>query len=138
VSVALLKKSTKLLDSKFLKLIMDGYIQSINVQQKVKGGVIKNLHLEDIRIVPLRLAPLREQKQIIIEVDRHFSIIKKLENQIENELKRSQSLRQSILKKAFEGKLLPQDPNDEPASVLLDRIKAEKSNPKKAKQMEMF
>ena len=41
-------------------------------------------------------------------------------------MKQAEALRQSILKKAFEGKLVPQDPNDEPANVLLERIKAEK------------
>ena len=43
------------------------------------------------------------------------------------ELKRTEQLRQSILKKAFSGGLVPQDSNNEPASVLLERIRAEKS-----------
>jgi len=67
-----------------------------------------------------------------------LNISENIEDLIDNQFYRIASLRQSILKQAFEGKLVPQDPNDEPASVLLERIKAEKSNPKKAKQMEMI
>jgi len=137
VSVALLKRCSEAIYSKYLKLFLDGYIQSINVQQIVKGGVIKNLHLEDLRIVPLRLVSEAEQEEIVRKVDQLYSIIEKMDSLIESELKRAQSLHQSILKCAFEGKLVPQDPNDEPASGLLERIKSEKAKPKKAKQLEL-
>jgi type I restriction enzyme, S subunit len=88
-------------------------------QANVNGTKLKNL------TVPLPSS--QEQEAIVKEVERIFSIIDGTDNLVESELKRSNSLRQSILKKAFEGKLVPQDPNDEPASVLLERIKAEKS-----------
>jgi type I restriction enzyme S subunit len=54
----------------------------------------------------------------------------KLEQAVEESLKKAESLRQSILKKAFEGKLVRQDPNDEPAEKLLQRIKEEKEKMK--------
>ena len=52
---------------------------------------------------------------------------------VEKSLKSTEQLKQSVLKKAFEGKLVPQDLNDEPASVLLARIKSEKQQNEKAK-----
>ena len=72
------------------------------------------------------LPPLAEQHRIVTEIDRRLSVIQKSEAAVEASLVRAERLRQSILKQAFSGKLVPQDPNDEPASVLLERIRAER------------
>ena len=80
-----------------------------------------------MRKVPIPLPPLPEQQAIVSEVKSRLSVADEVEKIVTAELKRAEQLRQSILKKAFSGRLVPQDPNDEPASVLLERIKAEKS-----------
>lgn len=61
------------------------------------------------------------------EVDRLLSVVSEIEPQVEVQLKRSERLRQSILSRAFAGKLVPQDPNDEPAEALLARIRCTSS-----------
>ncbi len=83
-----------------------------------------NLTLEIVRQIPLPLPPFEEQKQIVSEVSERLSQISAAESAIEQSLKRAARLRQSILKRAFEGKLVPQDPADEPANALLQRIRA--------------
>lgn len=65
-----------------------------------------------------------EQKKIVLEVESRISVCEKIEESIESSLQQAEALRLSIIKKAFEGKLVPQDPNDEPAEKLLERIRA--------------
>jgi len=83
-----------------------------------------------IKSVMVPFPPLPEQHAIVAEIESRLSVCDKIEESIEQSLKQAEALRQSILKKAFEGRLVPQDPSDEPASKLLDRIKAERQNNK--------
>ena len=85
-----------------------------------------NVSLKLIHGMPIPLPPLAEQHRIVAEVERRLSVVQQAEAAVEVGLKRAERLRQSILKQAFSGKLVPQDPNDEPASVLLERIRAER------------
>ena len=70
------------------------------------------------------LPPLAEQRRIVAEVERRLSVVEALEASVAASLKRAARLRQAILKRAFSGRLVPQDPADEPASALLSRIRA--------------
>ncbi len=76
------------------------------------------------------LPSIAEQEQIVAEVEHRLSVVSQLEAAVEANLKRAERLRQSILKEAFAGRLVPQDPNDEPASVLLERIRADREKRK--------
>ena len=85
-----------------------------------------NINGTKLKGYPLPLAPLGEQHQIVQEIESRLSVCDKLEETIAESLQQAEALRQSILKKAFEGKLVPQDPKDEPASVLLEKIRVER------------
>lgn len=101
-----------------------------------------HLYLGKIRVFPVPLPPLAEQHRIVTEVERRLSICDKMEETISQSLQKAESLRQSILKRAFEGKLLNEKeleevrnaPDWEPAEKLLERIKAEKTNTKAKKK----
>ena len=74
----------------------------------------------------IALPPIAEQRRIVAEVERRLSVIQQAEATVEANLVRAERLRQSILKQAFSGRLVPRDPSDEPATVLLERIQLER------------
>ena len=130
-ALAALQVSEKFIDlRKYLKFFLQGHYELI--RKLSVGGVQPNLNLGTVQRICIPLPPLNEQAVIGENLASILSIIEKVETETSSQLHRSSRLRQSILKQAFSGKLVPQDPNDEPASLLLQRIQAEKANTIKA------
>jgi type I restriction enzyme S subunit len=102
------------------------YIKSV-VTQQVGQANVNGTKLSQMGVP---FTSLNEQNLIVKEIESRFSIIDESEKTIDQNLSRSETLRQSILALAFSGKLAPQDPDDEPAGKLLERIHAEKASVK--------
>ena len=100
------------------------------------------LSLSKVSDLPVPVPSLAEQHAICEEVDRRVSVADALETAVMQSLRRAARLRQSILQRAFSGALVPQDPNDEPASVLLERIRTVRTQPvtpaETPRQLELF
>ncbi len=87
---------------------------------------LASINLTKLGLLSVPLPPMKEQQRIVAEVERRLSIIDNVEATIEVNLKRADQLRQIVFKEAFTGKLVPQNPDDEPAAVLLQRIAEER------------
>jgi type I restriction enzyme S subunit len=111
----------------FTKMFESGSFQK-RVLIDAKGTAMVNFAgIKELNLVPMAVCSLAEQKQVAEIIDSFMSEVDQLDQTITSALQQSETLRQSILKKAFSGQLVPQDPDDEPASKLLARIKAERS-----------
>lgn len=77
---------------------------------------------------PFPVMPMLEQQELIRRVESLFAVVREAEVRLVHLAASVGALEQAILAKAFRGELVPQDPNDEPASVLLDRIRAERTH----------
>lgn len=121
----------KLISTKYLFYCLASqhvYNQATSV---ATGTAQKTVPLGGLRLFKIPLASIQEQEKIVNLLEQSISQIDQLDQTITTALQQAEALRQSILKKAFSGQLVPQDPNDEPASVLLERIQAEKTKPNK-------
>ena len=139
-NVGLFKKNYDYIIPKYLRYWLESskLFKILKEKDFFKGTTQKFISLGNLRILPIPLSSLEEQYEIVNEIESRLSVCDKLEETAQQSLEKIKYLRQSILKKVFEGKLVPQDPNDEPAEKLLERIKQEKekfkSNNKKRKK----
>ena len=122
-SVALIKP---IINSRYLCYFFQSEGCQRYLRDNAKGTAQKGIYLNQLENIMVPIASTQEQQQIVSEIDRRFSILDSMEKTIDSSLLEASRLRQSILKRAFEGKLVPQDPRDEPANILLERIKKEK------------
>lgn len=119
--------------SAFKKIIaseyVDFFIQAVRarIEAYAPATAQKNINLETLENLVVPYCCSDEQKQILDILEERFSNIDQLELTLTTSLQQAEALRQSILKRAFSGQLVPQDPHDEPAAALLARIKAERA-----------
>lgn len=112
----------------FINLVWASRLMRRQIEKKARttAGIYK-ISQRDVEEFVIPVPPLSEQQQIVAEVAELVSDIDASEVAVEHSLRRAARLRQSILKQAFEGRLVPQDPTDEPASVLLERLRAKQA-----------
>lgn len=106
----------------------------IEESARTTAGIYK-INQSHISNFQFPLPSLSEQNEIVTRLELILSSIDRTEADIDFQLQKSESLRQSILKKAFSGQLVAQDPADEPASILLERIRNEKGADKKKRRV---
>jgi type I restriction enzyme S subunit len=109
-----------------LMLMADPIIRRLSSQARATAGQF-NISLTMCRTLRIPVPPVAVQEHILADVESRLATADRTATEIDVQLARAARLRQSILKRAFEGKLVPQDPNDEPASELLARVSAASS-----------
>lgn len=127
----------KIVNPKFITYFLSSYLGTKEIRKNAKHAVNQaSINQNDVSITNIPFCNIQEQHQIIKIIEARLSICDNIEGNIEKSLQKAESLHQSILKKAFEGKLLNEKeleearnaPDWEPAEKLLEKIKAQKNN----------
>ncbi|TIN05772.1 restriction endonuclease subunit S [Mesorhizobium sp.] len=105
-----------------------------NIREFGEGSTHTTIYFPEIRALHICLAPSDEQHEIVRRIETSLAWIDRLASETTSARKLIDRLDQAVLAKAFRGELVPQDPSDEPASVLLERIRAERGAAPKAKR----
>lgn len=103
------------------------YLRRFDVRPWVTGATVPKLNQEKSKSLPVVIPPHLEQKRIVEKIEATQEKIRTIEESVSKAEELIVKYRESLLQKAFRGQLVPQDPNDEPASELLKRIRAERA-----------
>ena len=122
-----LRSKLTALHPEYLAILLSSHLLRTQIEQKAKStSGVNNINSGEIQSLIVPLCSLSEQEVVVERLFTSLSAIDAIEAEIDSQLRKVDALRQSILKEAFNGQLVAQDPHDEPASVLLDRIRAER------------
>jgi len=121
----LLRAGKQALPEYIMHLLNSPFILA-RVKSLTGGSASPHLNVGDVKRFTVPLPSVVEQQRIVDEIERLLSVAEEVEETVEQQLAHAERLRQAILKRAFEGKLVPQDPNDEPAEKLLEQIRVER------------
>ena len=123
-ALAIIRGTGDVLDPQFLRIVLASGLTQRSAGRRARGGAMKNISLGDVKGIVVPLPPAKEQERIAKEVGRIESVVEELERDVERNLRRVARLRQAILQWAFEGQLVDQDAQDQPATALLERIES--------------
>ena len=115
------------IEAKYVMYALNSPAVRRKIAEAIRGVGRPRINLRDIRALKIPLAPARVRPQIIQLLDATFEGRQDLQRSVGAETMRAASLRRSVLGAALSGRLVPQDPTDEPASLLLERITAEQA-----------
>jgi type I restriction enzyme S subunit len=129
VTLAILRPQKLLVIPSYLLHVINSPFCKSQFNDHLTGIGLPNLHLTDIRKTLIPLPPVAEQKRIVTKIDELFTIADSLGEAADSLEETSKRLGKKILDLAIRGKLVSQDPNDEPASELVKRIAASHKSP---------
>ena len=110
----------------FLQFLLSPLGRDLIVKESSSTSGLHTLNISKVSNLIVPVASSAEEPAVVVQIEEKLSKVNKALEEVDTQLARSKALRQSILKKAFAGQLVTQDPRDEPATILLARIKVEK------------
>ncbi|HUU51284.1 MAG TPA: restriction endonuclease subunit S, partial [Nitrospinota bacterium] len=125
------RPNIKEFDREYLVFAINSFIAQLQFSSLTKGTTRPRVNLKQMREINIPIAPFEEQKHIVEKIKKILSFIDSIDKSVHSAIAHSEELTQSILAKAFRGELVEQDPNDEPAAILLEKIAKKKSTSSK-------
>ena len=125
-SLIILRRLHKETNVNYLYYILNSSLNTLFIKEHKNGSAQPNIPGKDLMMMVIPFPPLSEQSRIAAKIAQLFALLRKVESSTQQYAKLQTLLKSKVLDLAMRGKLVKQDPHDEPASVLLEKIKAEK------------